>query len=140
MNEKPARPTSRDSKTRAAEFPHPPHVVLADGLVVDERVLNAVQVVKIAKILSPAMLHLRGLDGLRTAMFEHLDLFATAAAIAIDWPEDDILSLPPDMFVTVVDAVIEVNAEHFATRIAPALERLFTEAAKAAPAESEAEA
>lgn len=127
-----------DAKAIAALYPPPKHLKLAEELEIDVPVLNAGQIVKIMKVMAPALLHLRGLDGLRSAMSEHLDCFASAAAIAIGWTEDDFLALPPDAFIAVVEAVVEVNMPYFQERIAPALERLFAEATKAAPAESEA--
>jgi hypothetical protein len=128
--------TRRDIKSMQALFPPAKRVELAEGVEIDIGVLSSGQLVKIAKILAPALVHLRGLDGIKAAMFEHPDLLASATAIAIGWEEDDFLALPPEAFIRAIDAVVEANVAHFEERIAPALERLF--AAATAPAESEA--
>jgi hypothetical protein len=127
-------PTKRDA---SALFPAAKHVVLADGIEVDVRVLSTGQTVKIAALLAPMISEIKSLNDLRELTLRHGEDFAKAIAIAIGWTEDEVLALPLQLFVRVVDEVVTMNFDFFVTDVAPMLERIFTGPAKREPAESE---
>lgn len=68
---------------------------------------------------------------------EHGEMLIAACAIAIDREAEWLAKAPPDEFITLLKAIVQVNADFFASRVAPMLAQARAQAAAAAASASD---